>query len=140
MFEINKKLWEDSIIIGKFPLSYLLLMNDSNYPWFILVPAKENIKEIFELSSEERIQLMEESAILSENLSKIFNADKMNIAALGNAVHQLHVHHIVRYKKDKAWPDPIWGKFPAVKYSADEIQSIINKLRNRSQLKNLKFL
>jgi diadenosine tetraphosphate (Ap4A) HIT family hydrolase len=140
MFEINKKLEEDSILIGKFPLSYLLLMNDSNYPWFILVPTKENIKEIFELSPEERIQLIEESAVLSENLSKIFNADKMNIAALGNVVPQLHVHHIVRYKKDKAWPDPIWGKFPAVKYSEQEIQSIINQLKNRTQLKHLKFL
>jgi diadenosine tetraphosphate (Ap4A) HIT family hydrolase len=140
MFEIDKRLQEDTILIGKFPLSYLLLMNDSNYPWFILVPEKENIKEIFELSPEERIQLIEESAVLSENLSKIFNADKMNIAALGNVVHQLHVHHIVRYKIDKAWPASVWGKFPAIKYSAEEIQSIINQLKNRTQLKNLKYL
>lgn len=130
MFEIQSELKTDCVIIGRFKLSYLLLMDDSNYPWFILVPAKEGIIEIYELSIEEQAELMNEISFLSKNLSNIFNADKMNTAALGNVVHQLHIHVIVRYKNDAAWPGPVWGKVPSVKYSDDEKRRIIEKLRS----------
>ena len=101
-------------------------MLDSNYPWFILVPDRENITEIHQLAEIDQIQLITESSQLSSVISSQFNADKLNIAALGNVVPQLHIHHIVRYKNDAVWPAPVWGKLPAKPYSdADKNQAIM---------------
>jgi diadenosine tetraphosphate (Ap4A) HIT family hydrolase len=83
-------------VVGRFSLCHLLLMNDANYPWFILVPDRQNISEIFQLSPVDRQLLTEESSCLAESLAQTFAADKINIAALGNMVPQLHIHHIVR--------------------------------------------
>ena len=110
MFELNHRLAEDCFQIGNFPLCRLLMMNDSNYPWFILVPRVADITEVYQLSPADQAQLAIESSVLSKTLSSMFEADKMNIAALGNVVSQLHIHHIVRYKNDLVWPDPVWGK------------------------------
>jgi diadenosine tetraphosphate (Ap4A) HIT family hydrolase len=117
MFVLHPHLAQDTWAVGEFPLCRLLLMNDASYPWFILVPRRSAIREIFELSQRDQQQLLKESSQLAEVLSKIYQADKLNIAALGNVVPQLHVHHIVRYLADKAWPDPVWGLFPARPYS-----------------------
>jgi len=105
------------------------MMMDSNYPWFILVPDRENITEIHQLSESDQQQLISESSMLSRVISKLFNADKMNIAALGNLVPQLHVHHVVRHKTDAAWPAPVWGKFPVKPYTDEEANQVINKLK-----------
>jgi diadenosine tetraphosphate (Ap4A) HIT family hydrolase len=104
-------------------------MNDSNYPWFILVPARENIKEIFQLSETDQVQLLKEISFFSELLSKNYNADKINIAALGNLVPQLHIHVIVRYMDDPAWAGPVWGKVPIKIYTEPEIFRIVNKMK-----------
>ena len=117
MFEMHPRLQEDTLVIGDFPLSRLLLMNDAGYPWFILVPRRADIREIFELEHADQVQLLRESSQLARVLSRIFEADKLNIAALGNLVPQLHIHHIVRYRSDQSWPDPVWGRFPAKPYS-----------------------
>ncbi len=124
MFELHPKLKEDTFLIGSFPLSLLLLNNDSNYPWFILVPQREKISEIFQLNELDQSQLIKESSYLSELLLKNYRPHKINIAALGNVVPQLHVHHIVRYKIDAAWPQPVWGKVPQKPYS-DELKSFV---------------
>ena len=121
MFQLHPQLQNDTIFIGRFSLSHLLLMNDCNYPWFILVPDRENIQEIYQLEEHDRIQLIKESSYLAQQLAQTFNADKMNIAALGNIVPQLHIHHIVRYKTDSAWPGPIWGKVPIKTYTDEQI-------------------
>ncbi len=118
MFELHPRLAQDTWPVGDFPLSRLLLMNDTSYPWFILVPRRAAIREIFELTYGDQQQLLKESSLLAEVLSKIFQADKLNIAALGNLVPQLHLHHIVRYQSDQAWPNPVWGLFPAHPYSS----------------------
>lgn len=128
MFELHPKLNEDCFEIGQFPLGRLLLMNDSNYPWFILVPQREGIREIHELTGEDQVQFIRESSYLSRKLSAIFNADKMNIAAIGNMVPQLHIHHIVRYKDDPAWPGPVWGALPSRPYDEDEKEKIMGRL------------
>jgi diadenosine tetraphosphate (Ap4A) HIT family hydrolase len=128
MFTLHPQLAHDCFAIGQFPLSQLLLMNDRNYPWFILVPQRENIREIYQLSPSDQAQLWHESAELSEKLARNFNADKMNVAALGNVVPQLHLHHIVRYQHDPAWPAPVWGKVSAVPYSEDELQLLLTGL------------
>jgi diadenosine tetraphosphate (Ap4A) HIT family hydrolase len=132
-FQLYPRLKEDCIAIGRFDLCQLLMMNDSQYPWFILVPEKPDIKEIYQLGKLDRHTLTEESSYLAENLAALFKADKMNIAAIGNLVPQLHIHHVVRYQTDKAWPAPIWGKFAAVAYTQQQIAD--NIARVKEQLK-----
>jgi diadenosine tetraphosphate (Ap4A) HIT family hydrolase len=104
-------------------------MKDSNYPWFILVPDREDITEIHQLNETDQQQLITESSVLSRIIDKQFNADKINIAALGNLVPQLHIHHIVRYKNDAAWPAPVWGKVPAKAYTEEETTQVITRLK-----------
>ena len=128
-FELHERLDKDSRLLGYFPLSQLRLILDANYPWFILVPQRAAIEEIHQLSDQDQQQLMRESSQLSLELSRVFCADKMNIAAIGNIVPQLHVHHIVRYENDIAWPSPVWGKVPATIYNDKALQSILNKIR-----------
>jgi len=128
MTDIHPQLQQDCIIIGRFSLCHLLLMRDANYPWLILVPDRENITEIYQLSEEDQIQLMRESSHLGKVLSGIFQADKINIAALGNRVSQLHIHHVVRYHNDASWPDPVWGAVPAKPYSSQDQAEIVKKL------------
>jgi diadenosine tetraphosphate (Ap4A) HIT family hydrolase len=136
---IHPQLQHDCLVIGRFPLCYLLLMKDSNYPWFILVPDREHITEIHQLDETEQKQLISESSVLSRIIDKQFNADKINIAALGNLVPQLHVHHIVRYKNDAAWPAPVWGKLPAKAYTEEETNQVINRLKS-SLSENFEYL
>ncbi|WP_299196560.1 HIT domain-containing protein [uncultured Amphritea sp.] len=128
-FELDSRLNNDCITLGDFPLCRLLLMNDANYPWFILVPRRAEASEIYHLSSADQAQLLHESSCLSENLHDVFDADKMNIAALGNVVKQLHVHHVVRFEGDPAWPAPVWGAVAAKPYTELQIQEIHQKLQ-----------
>ena len=130
MANIHPQLSAACITLGWFPLSHLLLMNDSNYPWFILVPQRDNIREIYQLESTDRAQLLNESCLLSEFLMTAFNGEKLNIAALGNLVPQLHLHHIVRFQTDVAWPEPVWGKVPTLTYSDSVLDEIKSKLAN----------
>jgi len=127
-FQLHPQLVADTVIVGEFALSLLLLSKDANYPWFILVPKQDNISEIHQLNDRDRMQLMIESCQLAEGLEKAFDADKINIAALGNMVPQLHVHHVVRYKNDPSWPAPIWGAVPAIKYDVGKIAQCIDSL------------
>ena len=129
MTEIHERLAADCIRLGRLPLSHLLLMNDSNYPWFILVPARDGIREIYQLEAADRTLLLDESCALSEFIMDYYKGEKLNVAALGNQVPQLHLHHIVRYASDPAWPGPIWGKQAVNVYSAaaiDEIRALFN--------------
>ena len=131
MFTLHPQLQADCIPLGRFPLCQLLLLNDSNYPWFILVPEREAFSEIYQLSAEDQQQLMCESSHLAQRLAERFKADKMNIAALGNIVPQLHLHHIVRYQHDPAWPAPVWGKVPAKPYGAEALATLKQTLAER---------
>ncbi len=129
MFALDSRLQEDTLLIGDFPLCRLLLSNDSNYPWFILVPRRPDITEVFQLDVRDQLQLWQETTLLSEQLKGLFNADKLNVAALGNVVSQLHMHVIVRRRSDIAWPAPVWGKHPATPYTAQEFSLIKDQLR-----------
>ena len=128
-FQLHPQLERNCVALGHFPLCRLLLMNDANYPWFILVPALPDLRELYQLSDKDQQQLWRESNALSKSLVKIFSPDKLNIAALGNVVPQLHIHHIVRHTSDPAWPAPVWGKVPARSYSQDEIDRIARQVR-----------
>ncbi len=127
-FELHPQLAKDCIVLGDFPVTRLLLMNDANYPWFILVPKRAEATEIYHLSAEDQCALIKESSFLASNLADTFAADKVNVAALGNRVPQLHIHHIVRYENDPAWPDPVWGKKPAISFTEAQIHDVRRKL------------
>lgn len=129
MFELHSQLQADCIPVGDFPLCRLLLLNDRQYPWLVLVPRRAELREVFELAEADRAQFHRESDLLAQVLSETFNADKMNVAALGNMVPQLHVHHIVRYRQDPAWPAPVWGKLPAVPYAENELADMLQRVR-----------
>jgi len=130
-FQLHPRLQQDCITIGRFELCRLLMMNDSQYPWFILVPEISNLTELYQLDKTQREMLMEESCYLAENLAELFQADKMNIANIGNMVSQLHIHHIVRYQTDIAWPAPVWGKFAAVPYTDAQITERVSQVKAR---------
>jgi len=129
MFALDSRLQQDCLPIGDFPLCRLLLMNDAHYPWFILVPRREEVSELFQLDADDQQALWQESTVLAEKLKDTFAADKMNIATLGNLVSQLHMHVIVRRREDAAWPAPVWGKHPPRSYSAEQVAAIRAKLR-----------
>jgi len=129
MFTLDQRLQQDTLLLGDFPLCRLLLMNDANYPWFILVPRRDEVSELFQLDAQEQQQLWRESTELAEVLKDTFKADKMNVATLGNVVSQLHMHVIVRRKDDLAWPAPVWGKHPAKPYSDEQVAALRSKLR-----------
>jgi len=128
MFSLDPRLAADCLAVGDFPLCQLLLMNEARYPWFILVPRREAVTEVFQLTKEDQVQLWQETTSLAETLKDSFAADKINIAALGNQVAQLHVHVIVRKRSDAAWPAPVWGRFTPETYPAQQIETIRTRL------------
>ena len=129
VFALDSRLQQDTLPIGDFKLSRLLLSNDSNYPWFILVPRKADISELFQLDLADQQLLWQETTELAEMLKDSFDADKINVATLGNVVSQLHMHIIVRKRDDAAWPAPVWGKHPARPYTAEQVAAIRERLR-----------
>jgi diadenosine tetraphosphate (Ap4A) HIT family hydrolase len=129
MFVLDSRLQQDTVLIGDFPLCCLLLMNDAHYPWFILVPRREGVSELFQLDAGDQHALWQETTQLAETLKDTFAADKMNVATLGNMVNQLHMHVVVRRREDVAWPAPVWGKHPAQPYSEEQVAAIKAKLR-----------
>lgn len=129
MFALDQRLQQDTLVIGDFPLCRLLLSNDSNYPWFILVPRINGISEVFHLDVADQQKLWEETTGLAQLLNDGLGADKMNIGALGNVVSQLHVHVIVRKRDDAAWPAPVWGKHPARPYTQEQVVALRARLR-----------
>lgn len=129
MFVLDSRLEQDTLLLGDFPLCRLLLMNDSSYPWFILVPRREEVSELFQLDGADQQSLWRETTALAETLKDTFGADKMNIATLGNVVSQLHMHVIARRRDDAAWPAPVWGWQPAQPYTDAQVEVVRQKLR-----------
>ncbi len=129
-FKLHPRLAADCISVGSLGLCRLLLLNDARYPWFVLVPERAGVTEVFELGDTLQQQLWRESAQLSRYLKEIYAADKINIGALGNLVPQLHVHHIARFIDDPAWPGPVWGHSAAVPYQEADIQQRVHSVRD----------
>jgi len=128
MAGIHARLLADCLVIGRFPLCHLLLSRDASYPWFILVPDREGISEIHQLTDADQQRLIRESSQLTQVLEKVFAPDKLNVAALGNVVPQLHLHHIVRYRDDPAWPAPVWGRVTPVPYGESRLAALREQL------------
>lgn len=129
MFELHPQLINDTVVVGNFRLSLLLLHKDGNYPWCILVPKREDVREVHQLAPEDQIQLLSESIRLAGVMEDLYAPDKLNIASLGNLVPQLHIHHIARFTHDACWPKPVWGQVPPVPYTQDALDKRLEQLR-----------
>ncbi|ANW23565.1 HIT family hydrolase [Vibrio coralliilyticus] len=136
-FELHPQLAKDTSVIGHFPLTIALLHKDNAVPWVILVPKRENLKELHHLPMQEQQQFLLESQAVSQALEATFHPDKLNLGALGNMVPQLHVHHIARFKDDVAWPGPVWGNTQGDFRSEEEQQAILSKIQNVLSLSSL---
>ncbi len=127
-FTLDSRLDADTHPIGDLPLCRVLLMDDARFPWLILVPQKPDLAELIDLDEAERGIAMQEIAAVSAALKAEFNPDKLNVAALGNQVRQLHIHVIARFISDAAWPNPVWGNGRRQPYPGHMAGSIVNRL------------
>ena len=130
-WSLHARLEEDTIDIGDLPLCRVLVIKDAHYPWLLLVPRRPEIIEIIDLGEVEQAQLMTEISRVARALKDITKCEKLNIAALGNMVPQLHVHLIARRSSDAAWPRPVWGVVPPLAHDAEEVQRFISALRRK---------
>ncbi|HWN42957.1 MAG TPA: HIT family protein [Thermoanaerobaculia bacterium] len=127
-FALHPTLARDTVEVARLPLCRVLLTKDRRFPWLILVPEREAVREIHELSAADRAELIEEIARAGEVLKRLFRPDKLNVGALGNVVPQLHVHVVARFTTDPAWPGPVWGSGPAVPYPDDQLEALRDRL------------
>lgn len=130
-WSLHPQLQNDTIDIGDLPLSRVLVIKDANYPWLLLVPRRADTVEIIDLDEVAQGQLMTEINRVGRALKEITQCDKLNVAALGNVVPQLHVHIIARRTSDAAWPRPVWGVMPPLAHDATEVQRFISELRRK---------
>jgi diadenosine tetraphosphate (Ap4A) HIT family hydrolase len=133
-WSLHRQLEQDTETIGDLPLSRLLVSNDANYPWLLLVPRRAGACEIIDLQEADQRQLMTEIAEVSRALRAVTSCDKLNVAAIGNLVPQLHVHVVARTRSDAAWPRPVWGTVPARAYDPAERERLVALLRRKSAL------
>ena len=133
-WSLDPQIARDTVPVGDLPLCRVLLINDANYPWVLLVPRRAGAVEIIDLAAADQVRLMTEIAQMSRTMKAMIGCDKINVAALGNVVPQLHVHVIARGRRDPAWPKPVWGSVPPVAYSEFELRSRLADLRERLEL------
>ncbi len=130
-FELDSRLHNDCEMVLDWPLCRVLLMRDARYPWFILVPRRAQLRELCQLSDDDYAQFGRESRRLSQYLLDSTGAPKLNVAALGNVVAQLHVHHIARFHDDDAWPGPVWGVAPPRPYDEETLTELLTMARQQ---------
>lgn len=128
-FVLHPQLAQDTVPVVDLALCSVLLSNDAGYPWLVLVPRVADVREIVDLDDMQQATLMREIAQASRVLQRLFAPDKLNVAALGNMVPQLHVHVLARFTHDAAWPAPVWGREPARGYEATEHAQRLARLR-----------
>ncbi len=129
MFRLHDRIAADTVEVARLPLCRLQLMNDSRFPWLILVPAREGITEFHQLWDEDYHQLMDEIVLVSRCMERLFKLDNLNVAALGNMVPQLHVHIVSRRREDDAWPGPVWGAGKSVPYEKAVLTHRLSEIR-----------
>lgn len=130
-WSLHPQLAKDTTNVGDLPLSRVLVINDANYPWLLLVPRRTGVSEMIDLDEVEQAQLWTEIARTGRALKAVTECDKLNIATLGNVVPQLHVHLIARRKGDAAWPKPVWGAVPPVNHDPYNLERFIQELRKK---------
>jgi diadenosine tetraphosphate (Ap4A) HIT family hydrolase len=129
-WSLHPQLHADTVPVCDLALSRLLAMNDANFPWLILVPRRPGVSEIIDLGTEQAT-LMGELAVVSRALKDETRCDKLNVAAIGNMVPQLHIHIVARRKDDAAWPKPVWGAVPRRAYATDVMERFVTAIRDR---------
>ena len=129
-FTLHAQLAADTFAVCELELCSLRLMNDATYPWLILVPRIDGARELIDLDVPQQHLLMNEISRTSHALQRLFAPDKLNVAALGNMVPQLHVHVIARFRDDPAWPSPVWGRVPAQAYVQAACDTRLQQLRD----------
>lgn len=127
-FSLHPRLAADCMVLGELPLCLVLLQNNSLFPWLVLVPKINGLREIIDLPPEDQQVLMAEIAAVSSVVKEVFAPYKLNVAGLGNVVEQLHIHVIARFTNDIAWPDPVWGKGVEL-YQAQAAADILETLQ-----------
>ena len=127
-WHLHPQLAEDTHPVAHWTLSELRLMDDANHPWLILVPRVEDAVELIDLTDTQQAELTREIAMASRALQVAFKPHKLNVAALGNLVPQLHVHVIARFEDDIAWPRPVWGMASAQPYSPEALVRRMERL------------
>lgn len=136
MFTLDPKLQEDTFFVHDFKVSELLLMNNANYPWFILVPRRPKVAELTDLSFEDQIEVLSEINIVADLLQTNFQPHKLNIANLGNVVRQLHIHVIARFQHDLVFPNPVWGS-AGKPYETKDAQELVKKIQTQIKAQEL---
>ena len=129
-WSLHPQLAADTVPVCDLALSRLLAMNDANFPWLVLVPRRAGVSEIIDLGAEQSL-LMDEISLVSRALKDETCCDKLNVAAIGNVVPQLHIHVVARRKDDAAWPKPVWGAVPRRDYEADAMERFVTAIRDR---------
>jgi diadenosine tetraphosphate (Ap4A) HIT family hydrolase len=127
-FALHPTLARDTVEVARLPLCRVLLMNDRRFPWLILVPEREGLREIHDLPPAERSTLIEEIVLAGQVLARLVQPDKLNTGALGNLVPQLHVHVVARFATDAAWPGPVWGSGAAVAFAASGLEELRGRI------------
>ncbi|MBI1276287.1 HIT domain-containing protein [bacterium] len=130
---------KDTAWVGDLPLCRVLLMNNRLFPWIILVPRQEDLRELIDLNVVDLHRLVDEIAVTSKVMNEIVNPDKLNVAALGNQVSQLHVHVVGRLQSDSAWPNPVWGE-GSEPYRRNEAMQILQMLQKTFASKERLFV
>jgi diadenosine tetraphosphate (Ap4A) HIT family hydrolase len=137
VWSLHPQLAQDTVPIGDLALARVLLANDANFPWLILVPRRPGLVELIDLEENAQVQLLGEMAAAAHALKAITECEKLNIAALGNQVAQLHVHVIGRRHGDAAWPKPVWGAAPPIAYVPTIRNGLIGALRRALQIERV---
>lgn len=120
-YELHQQLAADTHPLATLALCELRLMDDANYPWLVLVPRVAGARELIDLEAPQRRALMDETDLAARLLRDVFRPFKLNVAALGNLVPQLHVHVVARFEDDPAWPAPVWGRVAARPYEPEAL-------------------
>lgn len=129
-FIVDDRLAANSVLVEDWVLCQVRLKTDKNYPWLYLLPRHMGIREIFDLSHDDQARLIREIAVAGQALKKLYGADKINTAAYGNMVPQLHIHVFARHQNDPAWPKPVWAvQTPEITYTDEELTAEIKKLK-----------
>lgn len=125
---LDERLAEDSYPVSELPLCQLRLMDDTRYPWLLLIPRRHGVSEVFDLDEADQQQLWRETSRIGQALKEFLGGDKLNVASLGNVVPQLHVHLVIRRQSDEAWPGPVWGQGKPRRYDLDELAAMRDRV------------
>jgi len=127
-FTLNHRLRNDTVLLQDLGPFRCLLANDRRFPWLIMVPMVNDVSEIYQLTDSMQQELAKLSASIGEQLMSVFHGDSLNVAAIGNVVSQLHIHHVVRYQVDEAWPGPVWGHGVPQPYEKNELNKQVTNM------------